>query len=132
MWWKYLIGVVILMHGLGHFAGVGAAFAKGGSGFSIRPWIFSRGVLYSGPVGKLWTVVWLAAVALLAAGAIGLMLGRAWWPPLAVAGAAVSLLAIVPWWNTVVPGAKAGALLDVAILVALLGPWKEQVVKFLG
>ena len=72
MWWKYLIGVVILMHGVGHLAGVGAALVKGGSGFSTRPWIFSGGVLYSGPVDKLWTVVWLAAVAVLEAGAVNL------------------------------------------------------------
>jgi hypothetical protein len=49
-----------------------------------------------------------------------------------MAGAVVSLLAIVPWWNTVVPGAKAGALLDLVILAALLSPCKEQIVQALS
>jgi hypothetical protein len=39
---------------------------------------------------------------------------------LALTGASASLLAIVPWWNTVVSGAKAGALFDLVILVVLL------------
>jgi hypothetical protein len=132
MWWKILIGVVILMHGLAHFSGVGAAFAKTGAGFRDEPWLFSQNVFHRGAIGKLWAVFWLAAAVLLVTSAIGLMLGKGWWPTFAIVGAAVSLLAVVPWWKAVFPGARMGALLDVAILVALLGPWSEQIVCFLG
>jgi hypothetical protein len=132
MWTKMLIGVVIVLHGLGHLAGVAAAFAKGGAGFTDKPWILPGKVSYRGPVGKAWALIWLAAAGLLVAAGIGLMLGAAWWPTLASVGAIVSLVAIVPWWNTVVPGARAGALLDVALLVALLGPWKDQVLNYLA
>jgi hypothetical protein len=45
-----------------------------------------------------------------------------------VAQAIVSLIVIVPWWNTVVPGAKAGAVFDVIVLIALLLPWRESVI----
>lgn len=131
MWWKYLIAAVVIMHGLGHLAGVGAAFTPSRSGFADKPWIFSRGVTVAGAAGKVFSLVWLAAVILLVASGIGLIAGQPWCTTAAIAGAIFSLVAIVPWWQAVVPGARAGALLDVVILVALLGPWKEQVLSFL-
>jgi len=53
-------------------------------------------------------------------------------PWLPIGGALMSLLAIIPWWNTVVPGAKAGALFDLITLIALLPPWRERVMAYLG
>jgi hypothetical protein len=44
----------------------------------------------------------------------------------------MSLLAIIPWWNTVVPGAKVGALFDLITVIALLPPWREQLMAYLG
>jgi hypothetical protein len=43
----------------------------------------------------------------------------------------LSLVAIVPWWNTVVPGAKAGAALDAFTLIALVAPWSAQIMAAL-
>jgi hypothetical protein len=31
------------------------------------------------------------------------------------------------WWNTVVAGAKVGAVFDVLVLIALLLPWRDSV-----
>ena len=53
-------------------------------------------------------------------------------PWLPIGGALVSLLAIIPWWNTVMPGAKAGGLFDLITVIALLPPWREQVMAYLG
>lgn len=36
--------------------------------------------------------------------------------------AVISLVAIVPWWNTVPPGAKVGAAFDILLIVALALP----------
>jgi hypothetical protein len=45
-----------------------------------------------------------------------------------VVQAVVSLIVIVPWWNTVVAGAKAGAAFDGLVLIALSLPWRESVI----
>jgi hypothetical protein len=50
---------------------------------------------------------------------------------LAVAQASVSLIVIVPWWNTVVASAKVGTVFDVLVLIALLLPWRESVIAAL-
>jgi hypothetical protein len=54
------------------------------------------------------------------------------WPWLPVVGAAISLLVITPWWNTVPPGAKAGVVFDLIILLALLPGWRGPVMALLG
>jgi hypothetical protein len=48
-----------------------------------------------------------------------------------VVGAILSLVVIIPWWNTVVPGAKVGAAFDLLTLVALIFPWNQQVMTAL-
>lgn len=58
-----------------------------------------------------------------------LLLRQRWWPPLAIAAAVASLVAIVPWVRVVPPGALAGACLDLVVLVALLLPWGTQLVE---
>jgi hypothetical protein len=58
-------------------------------------------------------------------------MGQDWWPTLAIVAAATSLAAILPWIRAVPPGAWAGALFDVVIIVALLPPWSEQIVTAL-
>ncbi len=72
-----------------------------------------------------------AALGLVGAG-LGLLFGQAWWPTLAIAAAAVSLVAIVPWLTVVPPGAWAGVVFDLVIMVALLPPWSERIVAALS
>ena len=76
--------------------------------------------------------MWLAATVILIAAGVGLLTNQAWWTSAAVIGAVVSLVAIVPWWNSVTSGVTSGALLDIAILIGLLTPlktWVFQVFK---
>jgi hypothetical protein len=47
------------------------------------------------------------------------------------AGSILSLVAIVPWLNTVVPGAKTGAALDALTLIALVAPRTAQIMAAL-
>jgi len=123
---KYIAAFVAFMHGVGHISGVLSAWTPVNTGFSDRPWIFSKGVTVKSPLGRLWGLIWLAALGCLVAAGLGLAFGQAWWPMLLLVGAVVSLVAIVPWWNTVVPGARAGVLFDLFILVGLL-LWKDQI-----
>jgi hypothetical protein len=129
---RYLIGVVFIMHGLAHMSGVAAAFTSGNTGFSGKPWLFSAGVKLRSPIGKLFGLVWLAAAVTLVGSGLSLLFRWGTWPALPIAGSILSLLAIVPWWNTVVPGAKAGAALDALTLIALVAPWSAQIMAALG
>jgi hypothetical protein len=128
---KYIAAIAVFMHGVGHVAGVLSAWTSVDSGFTERPWIFSQGVTMKSPLGRVWGLFWLVALICLVAAGLGIAFGQAWWPTLALVGAVVSLVAIVPWWNTVVSGAKAGALFDLVILVALL-LWNDQIVQWLS
>ena len=129
---KYLLAFLLVMHGLAHVTGLVGAFSSGEQAFEDKPWIFSQGVTARGPVGKAWALLWLLAALGLAGAGLGLALGWSGWPTLAVVAAVLSLVAIVPWLRVVPPGAWAGALLDLLIVVALLPPWAARIVEFLG
>ena len=129
---KYLVVAAFILHGLAHLSGFVAAFTSRDAGFSPKPWLFSSGVTLHSGLGRVFGVLWLVAALALASAGLALLLGWAVWPWLPIAGAIFSLLVIAPWWNTVPPGAKAGAVFDLIILVALLPGWREQVMTLLG
>ncbi len=129
---KYLVVAAFILHGLAHLSGFIAAFTSRDTGFSPKPWLFSPNVTIHSAIGKLFGVLWLVAAIALAGSGLALLLGWAVWPWLPIAGAIVSLLVVAPWWNTVPPGAKAGAVFDLIILVALLPGWREQVMTLIG
>jgi hypothetical protein len=57
---------------------------------------------------------------------------QAWWPMVTIAAAVISIVTIVPWLTTWPTGSMIGALLvDVAVLIALLPPWSQQLVHAL-
>lgn len=129
---RYLVAFLMAMHGLAHVTGLLGMWTSSSQAFLDQPWIFSGSVTANSVVGRVWGFLWLVAgIGLLGAGA-GLAFGQAWWPWLAVVAAAVSLVAIVPWLRVVPPGAWGGGLLDVFILVALLSPRAEWVIRALG
>jgi hypothetical protein len=129
--WKYLVGFVVVMHGLAHVSGPLGFWTTGEQAFGDGAWLFSGGVTARSALGQAFGVVWILAAVGLVAGGVGLALGHPWWPSAAVAGAALSLVAIVPWARVVPPGAWAGAVFDLALLVTLLPPWADRVVAFL-
>ncbi len=129
---KYLVAFVLIMHGLAHISGIVGTLTSGPQAFADRPWIFSRNVTAHSPVGKAWGLLWLIAALGLVGAGLGLLFGQAWWTGLTIAAAAVSLVAIVPWLRVVPPGAIAGALFDLLILVAFLFPWSERIVEALS
>ena len=77
-------------------------------------------------MGRIFGLFWLLSTILLVADGLGLILGWSWWANAAVLGSIFSFIAIVPWWNTVVPGARFGAIFDLVMIAALL-VFREQI-----
>jgi hypothetical protein len=129
-WYPILIAAFSL-HGLAHLSGFLAGWTNRNVGFSPKPWLFSHTTLLKGWVGRLFGVLWLIAAAALVGSGLDLFLRAGWWPALPIAGAMLSLLVILPWWNTVPPGARAGAVFDLLVLAALLPPWRAGLLQAL-
>jgi hypothetical protein len=125
--WRYAVGVLLIGHGLANMAGAMAPWTKSTQGFSDRPWIFSRGITLRSTVGRLFSLAWLLSTIGLVAGGVGLLTGQVWWWTAALIGALASLVAIVPWWRTVPPGARAAAVIDVILYGFLLSPVSSQI-----
>lgn len=128
---KYVVGLLLIVHGLAHITGILGAFGSGEQAFKDGPWLFSSGITARSAVGKAWALLWMVALLGFLGAGLGLLFGLAWWPALAAAAAMISLVAIVPWVRVVPPGAWAGVVLDVLILAALVPPWSSQLLEFL-
>lgn len=130
---KYVVVLVLLFHGAGHVMGFLAAWTKLPMGFVDRPWVFGGDVKIDTPVGRAFGLIWLVALVGFLAAGIGALVGQEWWTAAAVWGSVISIVAIVPWWNTVTPGARIWPILvDVLVLAVLLGPWRDQIAAVIG
>jgi hypothetical protein len=130
--WKYLFAIMLILHGLAHVSGPLGFWTSGSQAFAEKPWIFSKGVMPQGALGWAFGLLWLVTIFLFVGAGLGLFLGQAWWPTLALIAAAVSLVGIVPWVRVVPPGAWAGACFDLVILAVLLIPWGTRIDTVLG
>ena len=84
-------------------------------------------------MGGIAAVVWLLALVGFLIAAVGLVTNAAWWPGYAVGAAVLSLAVLLLWWNTITPGSRVwAAFVDVAVLFALLGPWKARVFEIIA
>jgi hypothetical protein len=102
-------------------------------GFVDRPWVLGGEVKIDSAIGRIFGLIWLAALVGFVAAGVGVFLQRDWWSSLALAGSIASLVAILPWWNTVTPSARFWPVaVDVAVLIALLGPWRDQLARLVG
>jgi hypothetical protein len=129
---RFLIAFPWMMHGLAHLSGFIASWTRSSAGFPEHPWVFSSGVTMQSPVGKIFGLFWLVASAGIVASGVGFLTGKAWWSTLAMASAGVSLLVILPWLRAVPPGAWAGAVFDLLVLVVLQLPLKERLLALAG
>jgi len=117
---KYILGIPLIFHGLAHVSGFLASWTRAEVGYAAEGWVLPGRVTLQSGVGRGFGLLWLVAMAGLVASGAGLLTGQSWWRPLAGASAAVSLAAIVPWWNTVPPGARIGAAFDVGVILWVL------------
>jgi hypothetical protein len=129
--WKFIFAIPLLFHGLAHVSGFLASWTSINAGYAERTWIFSQTVHLQHGIGRIFGLLWLVASAGLVGSALGIVLHRDWWPALAIASAAVSIVVIAPWWGTVPPGAKVGATFDLLVLVLLLSPLQGKLLEFI-
>ena len=130
--WKFVFAFPLIMHGLANLAGFFEAFSKAPHSFNDKPWIFSPGVKLQSGIGRLFGLLWLLSTICLVGAGVALIFQQSWWALAATGGAVCSLLAIVPWWNTVVPGARFAVFFDLAVIAVLLSPLREQIEQLIG
>ena len=122
----FIIALVLFGHGVAHVSGFIASVSKKDIGFHIeKPWIFSNNITLQSPLGKFFGILWLAATAGYVLAAIVLIASNDWWTTLLIPAATVSLLVIIPFWNTVPPGAKFGAFFDLFVIIVFTTSLKE-------
>jgi hypothetical protein len=119
--WRYVIGVLLILHGLivgaqsfGDFGG------RPGVGGDNPSWLLTSLRIKNGLAFWLVGLLWLVAMICLVAagcGVMGVLVPHAWWPMLAVVGAAISLCLLLLFFH---PYFVLGTLVDVSILIALL------------
>lgn len=131
-WIKYLVGFILLMHGLAHLGGLVESWLPGDRGFGQNTWLLPGSVTTRSWAGRLVSILWLLAAAGLVASGVGIFTGTSWWRISALAAACASLVIILLWWKVVPPGAKAGAVFDLLILGSLAPAWGQQVVQLIS
>jgi hypothetical protein len=129
---RIVVAVLIFGHGIGHVVGVMGSWTEWRVfpelPFNESPWILPGDIYMQSAVGKAFGILWLIATVGFFAAAFGLMTGQSWWSAIAVIASFASLLAVIPWWNSITPGImskRSAVLVDIVIIVALLGPWKD-------
>jgi hypothetical protein len=131
--WRYVIGVLLIVHGLivgaqsfGDFGGSPGVGVDNPSWLSWWPttlgqsWLLTRLRIENGLAFWLVGLLWMVAMICLVAagfGVMGVLVPHAWWPTLAVAGAAISLCLLLLFFH---PFFALGTLVDVGVLIALL------------
>jgi len=129
---EFAAAIVLIAHGIGHIIGILGPWFGVYEGTNDRPWILPGKRPLNSLIGQVWGIIWLAAMLFFIGSGIGVLMDETWWRTSAIIGSVISIVAIVPWWNTVLPGAKAGVALDVAILLVLLLPGGDRVTDFFG
>ena len=117
---RIIISLVLFIHGLAHLGGVFAPIKAGNSGFKDVPWLFSNKVRMDSSVGKLWGVIWLVAMVGFISSAYGFYFQSSWVSTVVFMSAIYSLVAMIPWFNAIPAGAKAGMVFDLIVIVFLL------------
>lgn len=130
---RWGLAIVLVIHGLGHVMFAMAAWTNIDVGFTANPWILPGNVMADSLLGKASAIIWLLAMLGFLAAALGLVTQAGWWPGVAVGAAALSLIVLLLWWQTVTPDSRLwAALVDVVIVVALAGPWRDRVLGIIA
>jgi hypothetical protein len=118
---RLVLAVVVLAHGLGHVLFLGPSLRLvDWAGQTSHSWLLTAAV-GDGVARGVAAVTWLATMALFTAGAAGYLADAAWWRPVTVAAAVVSITGIVVFWDGIAPSSAIPAIaFDVVLLVVLL------------
>jgi len=130
--WRLWIGIVLILHGVGHILGVLATTSLGGENWNARSWLLTDAMGES-PARTLSVVLWtLCCIAFVVAGLALLEVGlpEDWWKSIAVGAAFVSTVTLVLFWNAfpVLFPNKIGALaINVAVIWGvLIADWPTE------
>ena len=115
MIWRFLIAALLGLHGLIHLIGSAATWRLGQPTVVSAVPGYPAGLAVGGVPARALGVLWLVATLGFLLAAVGLASETSWWRGLGAAAAVLSLLLCLAWWND----AKAGAIIDVAILIGL-------------
>jgi hypothetical protein len=121
----WLIAIVFFVHGIGHIMCIMPALGLDASPtWNSYSWLLTN-LIGQGAANVVGIVIWLAAVVGFLLAALALLswgLPHAWWRPLAVVSAVISLIGVVLFWNAFATWFnKAGAItVDLAVLIGLL------------
>jgi hypothetical protein len=118
---KLVLAVVVLAHGVGHLLFLGPSLrVVDWAGQTSHSWLLT-GALGDGPTRAIASIIWIATIVLFVAGVCGYLLGTPWWQGATVAGAIVSIVGIVLFWDGLASSSAAFALVfDAVVLVTLL------------
>lgn len=123
--WRWVVGIVLLAHGVGHVLGLMPLFTQNlPDGWNLRSWALTEAVGESAAKGIGAVLFATSTLIFVLAGlaVLGWGVPFEWWKPLGVSGAIVSTVTIVLFWSAfpaLVPN-KVGAL---AVNVILIGNW---------
>jgi hypothetical protein len=133
--WRWIIGIVLLAHGIGHIQGILPFFGLGTDDWNGRSWLLSD-LVGQGPAKVIGAMLWLAAVAAFVIAGLGVLdIGPAAdsWRGLAAAAAVLSLVTLGLYWNGLASlFSKVGAIGVnlIAVWGAFFADWPND--EFLG
>ena len=137
---RIVVAIILFGHGIGHVVGFLGSWTKSQLGFpdyafNQSPWLLPGEVVMQSTVGKVFGIFWLLSMGGFFAAAIGLIAKQSWWVTIAFIASFLSLLAVIPWWNSITTGImskRSAVIVDIIALVALLGPWKDEILTRLS
>jgi hypothetical protein len=112
---RYVIAVLLALHGLIHTLGFAATWQLGQITAIPSTPTFPSGLLAGSALPRLLGVLWLLLALAFIGAAVGLATTAAWWRGLLFLAAVVSLALCVAWWND----AKFGFVIDIIILLGV-------------
>jgi hypothetical protein len=122
---RIAIAVILIAHGVGHYMGMLSTLGvKLSRTSSPDSWLFTN-LLGDKGSRAIGFIIWLLALlGFIGAGLalLGLLIPQAWWQPLAVISAIISLVGLIFFWNAFAMFFnKLGAVgVNVAVLISLL------------
>ena len=137
---RIIVAITLIGHGIGHVVGFLAPWTNSKLGFpefafNQSTWLLPGEVVMISTIGKIFGVIWLLSMGAFFAAAIGLLEKQEWWTTIAIIASILSMIAVVPWWNSFTPGImskRSAVLVDILVLIALWGPWKDEIITRLS
>lgn len=96
---RILVIVFLVMHGLVHVIWFVASWTGIRTGFGDGAWILPGEVTIGSPLGKVWGIGGLVVLGLFVLGAIGLAAGAPGWINPTNLAVFLSFGVVVPWWR---------------------------------